>query len=90
MRLSGTTASPQGTIGVDIAGLRMRSGAARGSGGESACHCGPRWSCSEAHARLDAGPRAQLTLSGTAPLSASERINLRAALARSILPWRIR
>jgi translocation and assembly module TamB len=79
-KLSGTTASPRGTIGVDIAGLRMRSGAARllpAANLHATTDLDGR--AAKLRARLDVGPRAQLTLSGTAPLSASERINLRAA-----------
>jgi translocation and assembly module TamB len=79
-KLTGAVASPQGRIRVDVAGLRMKSGAARALPAANLhatadLHGG----AAELRARLDAGPRAQLTLNGTAPLSAAERINLRAA-----------
>jgi translocation and assembly module TamB len=79
-KLSGTAASPQGTVRLDITGLRMRSGAARtlpAANLHAVADLDGR--AAKLRARLDAGPRAELTLSGTAPLSASERINLRAA-----------
>jgi translocation and assembly module TamB len=79
-KLSGTAASPQGTIRVDIEGLRMRSGAARALPAAN-LHATADLDghAAKLRARLDAGQRAQVTLSGTAPLSASERMNLRAA-----------
>ena len=79
-KLSGTAASPQGTVRLDISGLRMRSGAARtlpAANLHAVADLDGR--TAKLRARFDAGPRAELTLSGTAPLSASERINLRAA-----------
>jgi len=79
-KLSGTAASPQGTVRLDIRGLRMRSGAARtlpAANLHAVADLDGR--AAKLRAQFDAGPRAELTLSGTAPLSASERINLRAA-----------
>ena len=79
-KLSGIAASPQGTIRVDIEGLRMRSGAARAlpaANLHATADLDGR--AAKLRARLDAGPRARLALSGTAPLSASERMNLRVA-----------
>jgi translocation and assembly module TamB len=79
-KLRGTAASPQGTVRLDISGLRMRSGAARtlpAANLHAVADLDGR--AAKLRARFDAGPRAELTLSGTAPLSASERINLRAA-----------
>jgi len=79
-KLTGAVASPQGTIRVDLVGLRMRSGAARtlpAANLHASADLDGR--AAKLRARLEAGARAQVTVSGTAPLAASEPINLRAA-----------
>ena len=78
-RLTGTTALPQGKVRIDLAGLRMRSGPARtlpaaNLHATADLHGG----AAQIQARVDAGPRAQLALNGTAPLAASGHMNLRA------------
>ena len=78
-RLTGSTALPQGKIRIDLAGLRMRSGPARtlpaaNLHATADLHGG----AAQINARVDAGPRAQLALNGTAPLAASGQMNLRA------------
>jgi translocation and assembly module TamB len=91
-KLTGPAAAPQGTIRVDLAGLRMRSGPARTLPAAN-LHATADLDghAAQVRARLDAGPRVQLAVNGTAPLAAAERMKLRAtgtldlALANPIL-----
>jgi len=78
-KLTGAAARPQGKIRVDLAGLRMRSGPARTlPAANLQATADLDGHTAQVRARLDAGPRTQLALNGTAPLAASERMNLRA------------
>ena len=79
-KLTGAATRPQGRIRIDLAGLRMRSGPARAlpaANLQASADLDGR--TARIRARLDAGPRAQLALNGTAPLAAGERMNLRAS-----------
>jgi translocation and assembly module TamB len=78
-KLTGAATRPQGRVRIDLAGLRMRSGPARAlpaTNLQASADLDGR--AARIRARLDAGPRAQLALNGTAPLAAAERMNLRA------------
>ncbi len=78
-RLTGPTALPQGKIRIDLAGLRMRSGRARTLPAANLhATADLQGGAAQVRAHVDAGPRAQLALNGTAPLAASGAMNLRA------------
>jgi translocation and assembly module TamB len=91
-KLTGSPALPRGNVRADLTGLRMRSGPARTlptANLRATADLDGR--AAQVRARLDAGPRVQLALNGTAPLAATEAMDLRAsgvldlALANPIL-----
>jgi translocation and assembly module TamB len=78
-KLAGSPARPRGNVRLDLTGLRLRSGPARTlPAANLRATADLEGQAAQVRARLDAGPRVQLALNGTAPLAASERMNLRA------------
>lgn len=91
-KLVGPLARPQGKVRLELSRFRMRSGPARALPAaklQASADLAAR--AAQVRARLEAGPRVQLALNGTAPLAATEPMKLRAtgtldlALANPIL-----
>ncbi len=91
-RLTGTTSRPEGTVRLVASGMKLRTGpAASLPPANLLANVALAGSTARVEARLDAGPNVALTVSGTAPTSATGPLALRAdgnvdlALANAVL-----
>ncbi len=79
VRLTGTTAAPQGSVRVQASGVRLRSGPAASLPAASLlANVELRGTTARLDARLDAGPKLHLAANGTAPLAAGAALAVRA------------
>ena len=79
VRLTGTMASPQGSVRVQASGVRMRTGPAAALPPASLlATVDLRGTAAQLRAQVNAGPKLQLAAGGTAPLQAGGALSIRA------------